>query len=110
MKKSQLIKGVLDGCVLALIEKKASYGYELMQRLKENGFETIAGGTLYPLLQKLENQGLITGEIRPGEDGPDRKYFILTAAGYAALAEFQSEWAALVCNVGQLLKKDPADR
>ena len=58
MKESQLLKGVLEGCVLEIISKKAIYGYELIQSLKEMGFDKIVAGTIYPLLQKLEKQGV----------------------------------------------------
>ena len=81
MKESQLLKGVLEGCVLEIISKKAIYGYELIQSLKEMGFDKIVAGTIYPLLQKLEKQGVIHGEMRPSPDGPDRKYFSLSDAG-----------------------------
>ena len=53
MKESQLLKGVLEGCVLEIISKKAIYGYELIQSLKEMGFDKIVAGTIYPLLQKV---------------------------------------------------------
>ena len=56
MKESQLLKGVLEGCVLEIISKKAIYGYELIQSLKEMGFDKIVAWTIYPLLQKLEKQ------------------------------------------------------
>ena len=71
MKESQLLKGVLEGCVLEIISKKSIYGYELIQSLKETGFDKIVAGTVYPLLQKLEKQGVIVGEMRPSPDGPD---------------------------------------
>ena len=81
MKESQLLKGVLEGCVLEIISKKAIYGYELIQSLKEMGFDKIVAGTIYPLLQKLEKQGVIHGEMRPSPDGPDRKNFSHRDAG-----------------------------
>ena len=61
MKESQLLKGVLEGCVLEIISKKAIYGYELIQSLKEMGFDKIVAGTIYPLLQKLENKESFMG-------------------------------------------------
>ena len=54
MRETQLLKGVLEGCVLEMISKKERYGYELVQTLREAGFDTIVPGTIYPLLQKLE--------------------------------------------------------
>ena len=59
MKETQLLKGVLEGCVLSIIKTQQVYGYELVQVMRNYGFTTIVGGTIYPLLQKLEKQGLI---------------------------------------------------
>lgn len=103
MKKTQLIKGVLEGCVLAIIRQKPIYGYELMQLLKQHGFTTLAGGTLYPLLQKLEVQGLISGKMQASPEGPDRKYFYLTVEGEHYLGEFTAEWTELVHNVNEIM-------
>lgn len=104
MKETQLLKGVLDGCVLAVIAQEEIYGYELVQRLKTAGFTTIVGGTVYPLLQKLEKQGLIAGTMKKSPDGPDRKYFSLTADGEAYLQGFQEQWANLVSKVDNLME------
>ena len=59
MKETQMLKGVLDGCVLQIISQKEIYGYELVQELRNQGFENMVGGTVYPLLQKLEKNSLI---------------------------------------------------
>lgn len=96
MAETQLLKGVLEGCVLQMIAQREIYGYELVQGLRESGFTTIIGGTVYPLLQKLEKKGLIVGETKPSPDGPDRKYFQLTAAGQVYLADFWQQWQELV--------------
>lgn len=105
MKESQLLKGVLEGCVLEIISKKAIYGYELIQSLKEMGFDKIVAGTIYPLLQKLEKQGVIHGEMRPSPDGPDRKYFSLSDAGGERLEEFWVQWQELVTKVERIKKE-----
>ena len=89
MKESQLLKGVLEGCVLEIISKKSIYGYELIQSLKETGFDKIVAGTVYPLLQKLEKQGVIIGEMRPSPDGP----------------EFWDQWQDLVLKVERVKKE-----
>lgn len=96
MAETQLLKGVLEGCVLQMIAQREIYGYELVQGLRVAGFTTIIGGTVYPLLQKLEKKGLIVGETKPSPDGPDRKYFQLTAAGQIYLADFWQQWQDLV--------------
>lgn len=102
LKPTQLLKGVLDGCVLQIISEKEIYGYELVQTLKQAGFTTIVGGTVYPLLQKLEKQELIKGELKPSPDGPDRKYFTITEAGVEYLAAFQLQWRELVETVERI--------
>ena len=104
MKETQLLKGVLDGCVLAIISEKEIYGYELVQRLKDAGFTTIVGGTVYPLLQKLEKQKLIKGTMKKSAQGPDRKYFTITADGKGYLDSFQSQWQNLVTKVSILME------
>ena len=105
MKESQLLKGVLEGGVLEIISKKPIYGYELIQSLKEMGFDKIVAGTIYPLLQKIEKQGVIHGEMRPSPDGPDRKYFSLSDTGKERLEEFWDQWQELVTKVERIKKE-----
>lgn len=103
MRATQLLKGVLDGCVLQIISEKEIYGYELVQTLKAAGFTNIVGGTVYPLLQKLEKQGYIVGTMKPSSDGPDRKYFTITADGEGYLQDFKIQWRDLVGTVDRLM-------
>lgn len=105
LKETQMLKGVLEGCVLTLIQQGNGtiYGYELVQQLKAAGFTTIVGGTIYPLLQKLEKNGQITGVMKKSPEGPDRKYFTLTASGEAALADFTQQWRQLEQKVNLLI-------
>ena len=65
--RSQLLKGILDGCVLAVIEKEPVYGYELSKKLQELGLSDISEGTIYPVLLRLQKNGLISGEMQPSE-------------------------------------------
>ncbi len=106
LKETQLLKGVLDGCVVAIIAEKESYGYELMQVLKEKGFTNIVGGTLYPLLQKLEKKNYIAGTIKESPDGPDRRYFSITEEGKVYLADFKDQWNQLVLKVEEVLGEE----
>ncbi len=92
MKETQLLKGVLEGCVLDMIGQKERYGYELVQTLREAGFDTIVPGTIYPLLQKLEKNQWIRGNMSPSPDGPDRKYFSLTKEGEERVSVFWQQW------------------
>ena len=105
MRETQLLKGVLEGCVLEMIAQEEIYGYELVQKLRQSGFENMVGGTIYPLLQKLEKKGYIRGQIKPSQDGPDRKYFTITRDGEIYLTEFWQEWSSLVEKVVQFQKR-----
>ncbi|MCO4603873.1 Transcriptional regulator, PadR family [Streptococcus infantarius subsp. infantarius] len=102
MRETQLLKGVLDGCVLQIIAKEEIYGYELVQRLKTAGFVNIVGGTVYPLLQKLEKKGMISSQMKPSPDGPPRKYFKITEKGTVYLSDFWDGWHDLVLKVSEL--------
>ncbi|KAA0547173.1 PadR family transcriptional regulator [Bacillus sp. BGMRC 2118] len=102
--RSQLLKGILDGCVLAVIEKEPVYGYELSQKLMKVGLSDVSEGTIYPILLRLQKNGLIRGEMRPSESGPNRKYYFLTEAGLEALTIITEEWNQISQPVGELLK------
>ncbi|MCH1624031.1 PadR family transcriptional regulator [Ferdinandcohnia quinoae] len=102
--RSQLLKGILDGCVLAVIEKETVYGYELSQKLQEVGLDDVSEGTIYPVLLRLQKNGLIRGEMRPSDAGPNRKYYFLTAEGHEALTIITEEWKQISKPVNDLLK------
>jgi PadR family transcriptional regulator, regulatory protein PadR len=101
--RSQLLKGILDGCVLAVIEKEPIYGYELSQKLQNSGLADVSEGTIYPILLRLQKNGLIRGEMRPSESGPNRKYYFLTEAGMEALETISEEWMQISEPVNELL-------
>lgn len=100
---SQMLKGVLQGCVLIILSRGEYYGYTLSQELENYGFAEIPKGTIYPLLMALEKKGLITSQMRPSPDGPDRKYYQVTAAGTTAQTDFVQQWHQLTDQVTQLL-------
>lgn|SRR5579875_2028575 len=106
MKETQLLKGVLEGCVLSIIKQQQVYGYELVQIMRNYGFTTIIGGTIYPLLQKLEKQGFIQSKELASPDGPNRKYFYITPEGEAQLKDFEDQWNSLISKVNQILNKN----
>ncbi|MBD8068763.1 PadR family transcriptional regulator [Bacillus sp. PS06] len=101
--RSQLLKGILDGCVLAVIEKEPVYGYELSQKLLNIGLADVSEGTIYPILLRLQKNGLIRGEMRPSESGPNRKYYFLTEAGQEALDTITEEWEQITKPVNELM-------
>ncbi|SDK37467.1 PadR family transcriptional regulator [Sediminibacillus albus] len=91
IEKTQLLKGVLEGAILGIISEKETYGYKLLDKLKQNGF-LIGDGSIYPLLLRMEKKELIKGEMRPSSDGPNRKYYSLTEKGEQSLLEFKHFW------------------
>lgn len=103
--RSQLLKGILDGCVLAVIEKEAVYGYELSKKLQDIGLQDVSEGTIYPVLLRLQKNGLIRGEMRPSDSGPNRKYYFLTDTGQETLKTIIEEWNRLSDPVNKLLKR-----
>ncbi len=99
---SQMLKGTLEGCVLAIISKSETYGYEISRQLEEYGFGTIAEGTIYPLLLRLEKNGLISAVYRQSEVGPKRKYYSLTDAGREEMKMFFRNYYELTAAVERL--------
>lgn len=90
--KSQMMKGILEGCILKIIDKSETYGYEIAVQLQKYGFTDVKEGTLYPLLLRLEKKGLITATFKPSPLGPKRKYYDLTKAGKEYVAGFYEVW------------------
>lgn len=90
---SEWLRGVLEVCVLRVLLDGPSYGYALTQSLAANGLGEVKGGTLYPLLGRLEQGGHVEVEWRPGDAGPGRKFFSLTPDGRAHAHELASRWA-----------------
>ncbi|UOQ84066.1 PadR family transcriptional regulator [Gracilibacillus salinarum] len=103
--RSQLLKGILEGCILAIISKESVYGYELAMKLQGQGID-VSEGSIYPILLRLQKDKLIQGEMRKSPSGPNRKYYTLTAKGYESLASFKKNWNSLKVPVDQLLTEE----
>ena len=103
MISSQMLKGMLEGCVLAIISQKKTYGYEISDQLMACGFGKIENNTIYPLLNRLEKKKLITATYQVSNLGPRRKYYALTPKGEQALANFLSSYYELTDAVHSLL-------
>lgn len=101
-RSSLVLRGVLDVCLLAVLEDRAVYGYELGQRLADLALP-VAAGSIYPLLARLERQGLVDTETRPSVRGPARKYYVLTGQGRRTLSEGRVEWKAITSAVDAVL-------
>lgn len=102
---SEWLRGVLGVCVLSILLEGPSYGYAITQRLAEAGLGPVKGGTLYPLLGRLEETGLVEVEWRPGEGGPGRKFFALTDQGRRQAQEQSARWAAFTTTTRHLTDK-----
>lgn len=102
-RRSQWLRGVLDLCVLALLSGRESYGYQLAQALESAGIGPIQGGTLYPVLLRLQRTGLVAARWQDGEAGPARKYYRITEAGHAALRHTGRDWHRFAGQVAMLL-------
>ncbi|MBO1003701.1 PadR family transcriptional regulator [Pseudogracilibacillus auburnensis] len=102
--RSQLLKGILEGCILSMIKREATYGYELSLKLQAFGLTNISEGSIYPILLRLQKENLVEGEMRKSETGPRRKYYYLTEEGLKALEEFQDHWEAIKSPVDRIIK------
>lgn len=101
---SQLLKGVLDMCLLALIAEEPSYGYEMVDKLDGRGLHLVSEGSIYPTLSRLQKAGLIEGYfVETGGSGPPRKYYRLAPRGGEQLAAWSEEWQRLASGVQAVL-------
>ncbi|GAA5169816.1 MULTISPECIES: PadR family transcriptional regulator [Amycolatopsis] len=107
-RRAQWLRGVLAPCVLALLARRESYGYELARELAAAGLGEIPGGTLYPLLLRLERDHLVESVWREGTTGPARKYYRATTAGRRALRELTADWEVFSRGVASILGKGQA--
>jgi PadR family transcriptional regulator PadR len=97
----QLRKGVLDMCVLALLARHDSYAYEIASRLADD--IGMGEGTIYPLMRRMQSDGLVKTYLEESSSGPPRKYYQLTKAGHAALAAQKAEWTAFTAGVAKVM-------
>lgn len=99
---TEMLKGTLEGIILASLSGRPAYGYEITAQLREQGFSDIAEGTIYALLIRLEKRGLVDVEKVPSEKGPPRKVHSLNDQGEKYLEEFWGTWSFLTERLQQL--------
>jgi PadR family transcriptional regulator PadR len=99
---TEMLKGILEGIVLAVLSGRSAYGYEITAWLRDQGFADIAEGTVYALLVRVEQRGLVDVEKVPSEKGPPRKVYSLNAQGRDYLDEFWRTWSFLAQRLEQL--------
>ncbi|CAM3223079.1 Transcriptional regulator PadR-like family protein [Arthrobacter ulcerisalmonis] len=99
---TEMLKGTLEGIVLAILAGSPAYGYDITARLRDKGFSDIAEGTVYALLVRIEQRGLVDVEKRPSEKGPPRKVYSLNTQGAEYLEDFWTTWSFLAGRLEQL--------
>ncbi|MGV9769007.1 PadR family transcriptional regulator [Microbacterium sp. NPDC003461] len=99
---TEMLKGVLEGIVLGVLSARPAYGYEITAWLRDRGFAGIAEGTIYALLVRIEQRGLVDVEKVPSEKGPPRKVYSLNASGHERLNEFWDDWSFLAARLEEL--------
>ena len=104
MEDSQLLRGVLEGCILAVIARGETYGYEILAQLEKSGFENLLEGTLYPVLTRLEKKGLISCRKAKSPFGPIRKYYSITEDGQQYFAAFKKSYEKINVSAQKILK------
>ncbi|PLR94151.1 PadR family transcriptional regulator [Bacillus sp. T33-2] len=110
MSSSQMLKGILEGCLLAVINKGETYGYEMIEKLEQYGFYMISEGSIYPVLLRMQKDKLVTTTLKESPSGPKRKYYSLTVKGIEELEEFKKRWLELSGSVSRLLQEDRNER
>ena len=101
---TQMRKGALEYCVLALLKDQARYGFEIVQRLGQIDGMLTSEGTMYPLLGRLRRDGLVESAWKESSAGPPRRYYKLTAPGQRALRGFKDEWTTFRTAVDMILE------
>lgn len=102
MNITEMLKGVLEGCVLEVIGRKPTYGYDITQQLRKLGFTDVVEGTVYTILIRLEKNELVSIKKMPSEVGPPRKFYSLTEAGHKELKLFWDKWAFVSSKINEL--------
>ena len=92
--KSQMRKGLLEYCILSIISRQEAYASDILETLKESRLRVVEG-TLYPLLTRMKNEGLLAYRWQESTGGPPRKYYTLTASGQELLAQLDDEWQSI---------------
>jgi PadR family transcriptional regulator PadR len=99
---TEMLKGVLEGCVLEIISRKETYGYEITRRLNALGFTDVVEGTVYTILLRLEKSNLVDITRKPSDMGPPRKFFALNDAGREELQRFWEKWEFVASTINRL--------
>ncbi|MBX9035431.1 PadR family transcriptional regulator [Gordonibacter massiliensis (ex Traore et al. 2017)] len=99
---TEMLKGVLEGCVLEIIGREETYGYEITRKLNALGFADVVEGTVYAILLRLEKNRLVDTCKKPSEVGPPRKFYALNDAGREELRRFWTRWEFVASKINEL--------
>ncbi|HEX5595864.1 MAG TPA: PadR family transcriptional regulator [Micromonosporaceae bacterium] len=103
MDTTQLLKGVLDLAILAVLSQEDGYGYDILRRLRAAGLEEVGDASVYGTLRRLFQAGLLTTYVVPSEAGPHRKYYSLNTAGRNQLHQSSKVWRSFSSTMDRLL-------
>ncbi|ACT03155.1 transcriptional regulator, PadR-like family [Paenibacillus sp. JDR-2] len=99
---TEMLKGVLEGCILEIISRNETYGYEITRRLNALGFTDVVEGTVYTILIRLEKNKLVEITKKPSDMGPPRKFFAINEAGRQELKRFWGKWEFISLKMNEL--------
>ncbi len=102
---TEMLKGVLEGCVLEMISRQETYGYDITRRLNAFGFTDVVDGTVYTILVRLEKNKLVDIEKKPSDMGPPRKFYKLNDAGLEELRRFWEKWEFVSSKLNELKER-----
>ncbi|MFC7531456.1 PadR family transcriptional regulator [Actinoplanes sp. GCM10030250] len=105
MDPTQLLKGVLDLAVLAVLREEDGYGYDILRRLRSAGLEDVGDASVYGTLRRLFTSGLLNSYVVPSDEGPHRKYYALNEAGRAELQRSGKIWQGFASIMNDLLRE-----
>lgn len=97
-----MLKGILEGCVLEIISRKPTYGYDITQQLRTLGFADVVEGTVYTILVRLEKNYFVSTEKKPSEVGPPRKFYSLNERGQTELETYWQKWDFVSSKINEL--------
>ena len=109
MDRSQLLRGVLDAAVLAVVQRQDGYGYDVVRRLRAGGLADVGDASVYGTLRRLYRGGALTSYVVASEEGPHRRYYGITEVGSARLGEARETWTEFARTVGVLLEESDAE-
>jgi PadR family transcriptional regulator PadR len=109
MDTTQLLKGVLDVAVLAVVDQEDGYGYDVVRRLRAGGLDGVGDASVYGTLRRLYSSGALTSYVVPSDEGPHRKYYGITPTGRALLSQQRDDWDRFSRAVSTLLTRRPEE-